>query len=43
MAPKLGKWKGATHKTKWLLNQVVTRQIEKLKIKNTIKETFIVG
>ena len=34
MAPTLGKWKGSTHKTKWLLNQVLTRQIKKLKIEN---------
>ena len=34
MVSMLGKWKGCTHKTKWLLKQVVTRQIKKLKIEN---------
>ena len=34
MALKLGKWKGSTYKTKWLLNQVVTRQIKKFKSEN---------
>ena len=40
MAPTLVNWKGSTHKTKWLLNQVVTRQMKKLKIENYNQETF---
>lgn len=43
MAIKLGRWRGSAHKTKLLLNQVVTWRIKNLKLKIAllvIKETF---